>query len=100
MVYKGHREITTIDVPYFLLYRYGQKKSKDGLRDIARAARRNRDARITRLPRKMLQHRFHMCMLLAVFILAVSYKGVPYKTENIIQQCLVNDLQDERCFGA
>ena len=58
MVYKGHREITTIDVPYFLLYAFGS------------------------------------------FLLDVPYKGVPYKTENIIQQCLVNDLPDEGCFGA
>ena len=40
---------------------YVAKKSKDGLRDIARVARRDRDARNTRLPRRTPQHKCHMC---------------------------------------
>ena len=38
------------------------KHSKDGLRDIARAARRDRDARKRRLPRRTPQHKCHMCI--------------------------------------
>ena len=38
------------------------KKSKDGLRDLARAARRDRDARNTRFRVEHTHQKFHMCI--------------------------------------
>ena len=50
------------------------KKSKDGLRDIARATRQNRDARITRLPCRMLQHKCHMCLVKNQFFFMIPWQ--------------------------